>query len=81
MAANRPTRFAPHWLTRLSKVTLADMVWELASVSPAHQARLVARGGGDAAIVEVIRLVAARVASAKDARYVSLIHDVENSAD
>lgn len=34
MAANRPTTLAPAALTRLSKATLADIVWELAAVAP-----------------------------------------------
>jgi hypothetical protein len=34
MAANRPTVVAPHDLTKLSKATLADMVWDLVAVSP-----------------------------------------------
>ena len=38
MAANRPTVFAPHGLTRLSKTTLADVAWALASNRSASDA-------------------------------------------
>lgn len=34
MAANRPTQRAPQSLTRLSKTTLVDLVWDLAAVAP-----------------------------------------------
>lgn len=34
MAANRPTTLAPSGLLRLSKTTLADLVWELVGTHP-----------------------------------------------
>ena len=33
MSANRKTKYAPSLLLRLSKATLADLVWELAGAS------------------------------------------------
>jgi len=33
MAANRTTKHAPQFLTRVSKTTLAELVWDLASVA------------------------------------------------
>ena len=34
MAANRSPMCAPSWVLSLSKATLADLVWDLASTSP-----------------------------------------------